>query len=67
MRVVRRTRRGDRTPESVYARIAQLETRWAARVGSRRYATFRRVMAGLIDHDRSQRVDELVSAPGVEW
>jgi hypothetical protein len=62
MRVARRTRRGERTPESVYARIAQLETQWAARV-----APLRRVMAELIDHDRSQRVDELVSAPGVEW
>jgi DNA-binding MarR family transcriptional regulator len=47
VRLVRRTRQGDRFMESVYAALARMEVAFAAQVGERRFATFRRVMAEL--------------------
>jgi DNA-binding MarR family transcriptional regulator len=46
-RIVMRTPLGNRTVRRVAARIARIEAEWAERVGSRRYATFRRVLEEL--------------------
>jgi DNA-binding MarR family transcriptional regulator len=46
-RIVMRTPLGHRTVRRVSARIARIEAEWAERVGSRRYATFRRVLEQL--------------------
>ena len=46
-RIVRRTALGDRTVQAVNERIYRIEQEWAALVGQRRYATFRRVLAGV--------------------
>ena len=46
-RVVQRTELGDRTVRAVNERIYLIEQEWAAVVGQRRYATFRRVLAEL--------------------
>ncbi len=45
VRVVRRTAAGTRMVQRVDARVGALEEQWAAEVGPRRYATFRRVLA----------------------
>lgn len=46
-RIVMRTPLGHRTVRRVTARILRIEAEWAERVGSRRYATFRRVLEEL--------------------
>ncbi len=46
-RIVLRTPLGHRTVRRVSDRIARIEAAWAERVGSRRYATFRRVLEEL--------------------
>jgi DNA-binding MarR family transcriptional regulator len=47
VRVVRRTPKGGRTIEAVTKRILAIEDEWSARVGERRYRTFRRVLEDL--------------------
>lgn len=47
VRMVRRTRLGDDTARAVTARMDEIEQAWAAEVGARRYAGFRRVLAEL--------------------
>jgi DNA-binding MarR family transcriptional regulator len=47
VRVVRRTPLGQATMERVTAHILAVEEEWAAQVGERRYATFRRVLEDL--------------------
>ena len=47
VRTVRRTGAGDRLMTDVAARISRIEQDWAARVGERRYATFRAVLEEL--------------------
>lgn len=47
IRLVRRTPDGSRTSAAVTGRILALEEGWAARVGERRYRTFRRVLEEL--------------------
>jgi DNA-binding MarR family transcriptional regulator len=46
-RLVHRTRRGDAAVRGHARRIAALEREWQARVGARRYATFRAVLVEL--------------------
>lgn len=46
-RVVERTALGEETVRAVNERIFRIEQEWAARVGPRRYATFRRVLLEL--------------------
>lgn len=46
-RVVERTAMGDETVRAVNERIYRIELEWAAEVGPRRYATFRRVLEEL--------------------
>lgn len=46
-RIVRLTDLGDRTVQAVNERVFRIEQEWAARVGPRRYATFRRVLLEL--------------------
>jgi DNA-binding MarR family transcriptional regulator len=46
-RIVLRTPLGNRTVRRATARILRIEAEWAERVGSRRYATFRRVLEEL--------------------
>ena len=47
VRVVRRTPKGQRTMVAVTRRILAIEDDWAARVGERRYRTFRKVLEEL--------------------
>jgi DNA-binding MarR family transcriptional regulator len=47
VRLVRRTAKGNRTITAVTKRMLQIEDDWAARVGRRRYDTFRRVLEEL--------------------
>ena len=47
VRLVRRTPKGSRTIAAVTDRILGIEDDWAARVGQRRYRTFRRVLEEL--------------------
>lgn len=47
VRRVRRTAKGERTIVAVTRRVLQIEEEWAARVGERRYRTFRRVLEEL--------------------
>jgi DNA-binding MarR family transcriptional regulator len=47
VRLVVRTREGDRTVRAVSARIAQLERRWAGEVGAERFQTFKTVLHDL--------------------
>jgi DNA-binding MarR family transcriptional regulator len=47
VRLVFRTPAGDRLMRKVYAALARLERDFAAEVGERRYATFKKVMAEL--------------------
>ncbi|MCW2766504.1 MAG: MarR family transcriptional regulator [Nocardioides sp.] len=44
VRLVRRTPAGDSATRALALRMAQVERGWAARVGERRYRTFRRVL-----------------------
>jgi DNA-binding MarR family transcriptional regulator len=46
-RLVFRTAEGDRFVDQVYAALARTEERFAAEVGERRFATFKRVMTEL--------------------
>ena len=50
MRLVFRTAAGDRFMRDVYAALARIEDGFAAEVGERRFATFKRVMAELAGH-----------------
>jgi DNA-binding MarR family transcriptional regulator len=47
VRLVRRTAKGDRTLAAVTRRTLRIEEDWAARVGERRYRTFRKVLEEL--------------------
>jgi len=47
VRLVRRTPKGNRTIAAVTERTLRLEQDWAARVGERRYRTFRKVLEEL--------------------
>ena len=47
VRLVRRTRAGDLASRRLARRLAKVEQGWAARVGERRYRTFRRVLEDL--------------------
>ena len=49
LRVVRRTRLGDRTSRAVAARVREVEQGWEAAVGPRRYRTFRAVVDALVE------------------
>ena len=49
LRVVRRTRLGDRTSRAVAARVREVERGWEAAVGPRRYRTFRGVVDALVE------------------
>ena len=51
VRLVRRTPKGERTSAAVTSRMLALEDAWAARVGERRYRTFRRVLDELVSED----------------
>lgn len=46
-RVVRRTAKGTRLTRRAVARVADVETEWAQRVGQQRYAEFRATLAEL--------------------
>ena len=51
VRLVRRTPKGNRTIAAVTDRVLRIEGDWAARVGERRYRTFRKVLEELtLDH-----------------
>ncbi len=50
VRLVFRTEEGDRFMAGVYAAIARVEGRFAAEVGPRRFATFKKVMTELAGH-----------------
>jgi DNA-binding MarR family transcriptional regulator len=50
-RIVQRTVLGDKTVQAVNERIYRIEQEWAALVGPRRYATFRRVLVDLVGPD----------------
>jgi DNA-binding MarR family transcriptional regulator len=52
-RIVLRTPLGHRTVRRVTARILRIEAEWTERVGSRRYATFRRVLEQLTSAGRA--------------
>jgi DNA-binding MarR family transcriptional regulator len=47
VRLVRRTPKGNRTIAAVTKRMLAIEEEWSARVGERRYRTFRRVLEQL--------------------
>ena len=47
VRLVARTERGDRFMAGLYAALARIEDDFAAEVGERRFATFKKVMAEL--------------------
>jgi DNA-binding MarR family transcriptional regulator len=47
VRVVRRTRKGERFLERVYDELVRMEGRFAAQVGERRFAAFKKVMGEL--------------------
>jgi DNA-binding MarR family transcriptional regulator len=51
VRLVRRTPKGRRLIAKVTARNLQVEEEWAARVGERRYRTFRKVLEELVVRD----------------
>ncbi|HET9996404.1 MAG TPA: MarR family winged helix-turn-helix transcriptional regulator [Nocardioides sp.] len=51
VRLVFRSSGGDREIERVYAALARIEDEFAAQVGPRRYATFKKVMAELVQSD----------------
>ncbi len=53
IRLVRRTPKGTRLITRVTARNLELEQEWSARVGERRYRTFRRVLEELAARDYS--------------
>ena len=48
VRLVFRTAEGDRFMREVYAALERIEGEFAAQVGARRFATFKRVMAELV-------------------
>jgi DNA-binding MarR family transcriptional regulator len=53
VRLVRRTPKGSRLIARVTTRTLELEEEWAARVGERRYRTFRKVLEELAGRDYS--------------